>query len=166
MKRFLILIITVLTFFISCTNELNRKYDTTFINDSSIPVSFTIQNDDTIHSLQPSESCVLKKSEAETFELIDHPRVDINEIPPAHQFTFVDMKYKTIKVYNTSDMTITLTEKNGLLGNKYNDSLVLASKEKSTFKLYTNNPKYIATTKIDNDTYNVSVDFLLFYEVK
>ena len=76
MKRFLILIITVLTFFISCTNELNRKYDTTFINDSSIPVSFTIQNDDTIHSLQPSESCVLKKSEAETFELIDQAIFD------------------------------------------------------------------------------------------
>ena len=159
MKKLFLILLPFL--FIACQDPNDRIYDFKFVNDSSVDVTFKVF--DKTYTVQPTETCVVQKSNSDSYSLVDHPRVNVKNYPQAHKLVFENMTSKTINVYNTTSLTITLSEKNGLLGDNYGDTLSINGNSSATATVYGSWQEYIATTEIEGNTVTVPIENLLFY---
>lgn len=164
MKKLLFILLPLL--FISCNSGyFTGIYDYEFKNNSSVTVSFTIENNDKTYTLQPKESIVITRDYNDNYTFLNNPRITTREeckTPYKYFYVYIDdIYFYNIKLFNPTNYDIIIKEKNGLLGDNYNDTLIIPAGQTITSKVYTYSPEFIALYKDTRMSANniISVSF-------
>ena len=124
-------------------------WDYDYINNSSVPVTFAIGDEQ--YSLAAGENITITQEHSLEYELLYKPRVigktDCVKTHTLYNVYFEDMSYTNMKFFNFSNYDIIVTEKSGMLGDNYNDILLIQAGETVISKVYTNNPNFNAVFK-------------------
>lgn len=147
MKKLLFILLPLL--FISCNSGyFTGIYDYEFKNNSSVAVSFKVENDNTTYTLQPKESIVITRYHNDDVIFLNNPRITTKEeceTPYKYFYIYIEnMHFVNMKFFNSSAYDIIVTEKSGMLGDNYNDYLIIPAGGIVTSKVYTSSPEFVA----------------------
>lgn len=118
------------------------EHDVKIANESSYIVSFQLERySDTIYTLGSGESITLKIFNDPVLTFSGNPRVGYES---ADKVKIYDLPAYTYSVINNSAASVILGEKNGLLGDNYNDTITIEGGEVKTAKVYTKSPQWVA----------------------
>lgn len=147
MKKYFLLLGFVLFLFSSC-GYFTGLFEYEIINKSSEVVQINIEDVGT-YTLNPAENLKLKFYNANKISLINNPRASLRkECKEAYAYFYVyieNLEYKNMQFFNFSDFDVEISEKNGLLGDKYGDILLVKAKEVKKAKVFTREPTFIST---------------------
>lgn len=133
--------------FISCSNGYwTGDWDYTFTNKSSVTVSFKVDNNDTMFTLASGETITINMNNKDNYSLYNHPRVNVEKTFKNGKgyYDIYDLTCINQSVFNSSEHDIILSENNGLLGEKYGDTVLLKAGQTTDIKVYTSSPSYKA----------------------
>lgn len=157
MKKLLLILLPLL--FLGC----KRSFEYTVYNRSDIDVDFILEEYNLKFHLNSNESVNINFTDNENIILLNHPRCYVNKCWDAYfcDLEILNMKYKIVNVFNTSNLDISLYEVNGLIGENYNDIITIPSNNSIAFKVWTNKPQYRAIFTENNIKANI--ELLSFY---
>lgn len=148
MKKSFVLLSFIMFLFCSCNSGyFTGVYEYEFINNSSETVQINIKNEGT-YTLAPAENLKLKFDHSNNYSLINNPRASLREeCKESHSYYYVyveNLNYVNMQFFNSSSFNVIVTEKNGLLGNKYGDTLLVKAGQLEKAKVFTSNPSFIS----------------------
>lgn len=145
MKKFSFLILSVFLCF-SCSNFF--EHDVEISNNSSYEVSFQLERyDDTVYTLASGKSITLEIYNNPTLVFQGNPRVAYSSNTSVRIYNLTAYEYN---VTNNSSASIVLSEKNGLLGDTYGETVTLTGSETLAITVYAKKPSWQAWYENDH----------------
>ena len=150
MKKLFLILIPFL--FLSCEQGyFTGIYEYEFVNRSKSVVSLKIDGDNDLHEIQPTKSYNVLMNHNNSYSFINKPRIITKEVcvkPHTYYYIYIDdMSYVTMNFFNSSNYDIIVSEKNGLLGDKAGDTLIIKAGKIEKAKVYTTTPNFTAIYK-------------------
>jgi hypothetical protein len=149
--------------YINVADYNSEDYDTVIKNNSSNTISFYVNSaSTTTYSLTAGSSTSIKMTKSDTITLVNNPRAtsakSYDYTYNHWKITISDMTYYTYKIVNSSSLSITLSETNGMLTNTYNGTLVIPAGVTESVNVYTSSPSFSAVYTTSSATANCTVN--------